>query len=316
MATPKQDARFLDQARREVGDIEGRLKRTKRIPETGRAAVESSLRGFRQMLIDAEIDDVKAARVELGALVERELVPYEKSAWREYAETIGIAAVTALFLRAFVLGAFQIPSGSMKPTLLIGDHLFATKLSYGIRFPFKSKYMVRWASPERGHVVVFLFPSEEARTYLQMQPAAMRNCLEASSLEGERDMIKRVIGLPGDTVEVRENVVIVNGKSFGRTFVRQEATGEFLRPLETLEREDNGEVEYSVRFVGAKTKEFGPIKVQDDHVFVMGDNRDESADGRCWGQVPIENIEGRARILWWSVGPDAVRWERFGRLIR
>ncbi len=316
MATPKQDARFLDQARREVRDIEGRLKRTKRLPDAGRKALEESLQGFRQMLIDAEIDDVRVALERLSTQVERELVPYEKSAWREYAETIGIATLTALFLRAFVLGAFQIPSGSMKPTLLIGDHLFATKYSYGIRFPFKSEYLIRWASPERGQVVVFLFPSEEARTYLQMQPAAMRTCLEASSLEGERDMIKRVIGLPGDTVEVRDNLVIVNGKPFERTFIRQEATGEFLRPLETLEREDNGEAEYSVRFVGARTKDFGPIKVQDDHVFVMGDNRDESADGRCWGQVPIENIEGRARILWWSLGPDGVRWERFGRLIR
>ena len=109
MATTKQDAKFLDRARRDARDIEDRLKRAKRMPETERRAIESSLRDFRQMLIDAEIADIELARTALDGLVERELVPYEKSAWREYFETIGIAVIAALFLRAFILGAFRIP---------------------------------------------------------------------------------------------------------------------------------------------------------------------------------------------------------------
>lgn len=316
MATGKQDARFIDQARRHAKDFETRLKRVKRMPETGRHAIEASIREFRQMLIEAEIDDVKTALERLEGLVERELVPYEKSAWREYLETLGIAAISALFLRAFVIGAFRIPSGSMKPTLLVGDNLFATKLSYGIRVPFGSTYLVRWAQPARGDVVVFSFPREEAKAYLQMQLASMRSCLDPVALEEERDMIKRVIGLPGDVVEVTNKLVKVNGVVFERAFMRQDATGDWARPRETVERESNGARDYTVRFVDARTRDFGPITVKPDHVFVMGDNRDESADGRCWGQVPIENIEGRARILWWSNGPDGVRWERFGKLIK
>lgn len=316
MPTAKQDARYLERTRRELQDIEDRVERTRKMPDTGRRAILDAVARLRKMLVDAEMDDVRAAEESLQGLIERELVPYEKSAWREYFETVGIAIIAALVLRAFVLGAFRIPSGSMKPTLLVGDHLFATKLSYGLRKPFGGGYITTWGEPLRGDVVVFEFPREEARAYLQMQPAAMRSCLEPAALEEERDMIKRVVGLPGDEVEVRENVVRVNGKAFERTFMRQEPTGEYLRPLETLEREDNGVHEYNVRFVGARTRDFGPLKVKPGHVFVLGDNRDESADGRCWGQVPIENIIGKAQVLWWSVSDEGVRWERFGRIIK
>lgn len=316
MATPKQDARYLEHTRAALKDIEDRVERTRKMPETGRRAILDAVRDLRTMLIEAEIQEIREGQLRLEGLLERELLPYEKSAWREYAETIGIAVVVALVLRAFVVGAFRIPSGSMKPTLLIGDHLFATKFSYGLQVPFVSGYALRWAEPERGDVVVFEFPRDEARVYLQMQPAAQRTCLEQSALEEDRDMIKRVVGVAGDEVEVRDNIVFLNGKPLDRTFIRQEPTGEYLRPLETVEREVNGDATYNVRFVGAKTQEFGPVKVQDGHIFVLGDNRDESADGRCWGQVPIEKVIGKAQILWWSVSDTGVRWERFGRLIK
>ncbi len=196
---------------------------------------------------------------------------------REYAESIIIAVLIALFIRAFIVQAFKIPSGSMEPTLLIGDHLLVNKFIYGIKLPFvKRKFMV-FRHPRRGDVIVFIFPRDK-----------------------EKDFIKRVVGTPGDTVEIRRKKIYINGKLWDDPY------GVYRDPGVTgLVPRDN----------------FGPVVVPKGHVFVMGDNRDRSYDSRFWGFVPIDQIKGKAMILYWSWNSSSkslwgkIRFNRIGRLI-
>ena len=312
----KSDAKLLNETRRFVKDTQGRLKRTtKGVSDEARDTIQAQLNELRQATRDADAAEIEERRKKLEKLVAEHVAPHEKSGWREYAESIGIAVLLALFLRGFVVEAFKIPTGSMIPTLLVGDHLFVNKFIYGIRVPFTHHFVTRFEIPARGEVVVFTFPHIQAKKHLSEQAVGMRTCIDRESLEQEKDMIKRIIGVEGDTVEVRKNQLIVNGQPLKRTFLRKEVTGNYMYPYEILEREemDNG-AKYMVRFRGGG-QDFGPIKVKQGHVFVMGDNRDNSSDGRCWGQVPVDNIKGRAMVIWWSVGPESVRWERFGKVI-
>lgn len=315
MSTSRSDARFLDETRQVAKDLEERLSRVRKAPDDSRLTMKSALADLRVKMREADITDVRAAREAIEGLAETHLVPYEKSAVREYFEAIAIAILAALFLRAFAVEAFKIPSGSMQPTLLIGDHLFVTKFAYGLRIPFTKKYLVEFKEPERGDVVVFSFPRVEAQKHLQLQPASMRACIDQRSLGEEKDMIKRVIAKAGDTVEIRANTIIVNGEPLRRVFLAKEPTGNYLNPYENLEREAHDGREYMVRFVSPRGSDFGPIKVAPGHLFMMGDNRDQSADSRCWGQVPVENVKGKALVIWWSVADEGVRWERFGKMI-
>ncbi|MFB6351525.1 MAG: signal peptidase I, partial [Bradymonadaceae bacterium] len=230
---------------------------------------------------------------------------------REYAESIGLAVMFALLLRGFVIEPFKIPTKSMVPTLLVGDHLFVNKFTYGIRVPFTETYLVRFGEPEKGEVVVFTFPSDEAQKYMAKQPPARRECISQSSLYEEKDFIKRIVGTEGDTIAVRDNQLYVDGEKVDRTFVKKEPTGEFLRPHEVHERESLNGHTYSIKYTGNDRK-FGPVEIKDDHVFVMGDNRNNSSDSRCWGQVPVEHIKGRAMFIWWSISdaPDKAWWNR------
>lgn len=316
MTKENSDSRFLDETRRLTKDLDERLGRAKRAPEDGRKAIESALNELRKSLREDEISSVREKRQKVENLAETHLLPYEKSATREYFEAIGIAILAALFLRAFAIEAFKIPSGSMKPTLLVGDHLFVTKFSYGIRLPFADKYLVEFSRPERGEIVVFNFPVEEATKHIQMQPAAKRACIDSRSLKEEKDIIKRIVAVEGDTLEIRKGTLVVNSEPLRRVFLAKEPTGNYLTPYENLEREKLDEHTYTVRFVSPVEENFGPVKIAPGHVFVMGDNRNQSLDSRCWGQVPISHIKGRALVLWLSLGEDGVRWERFGKLIK
>lgn len=311
----KSDAKLLDETRRFIKDTQGRLKRVRGVSDEARDTIQSQLNELRQAQKDADPAELDARRKKLETLLTEYVKPNEKSGWREYAESIGIAVLLALFLRGFVVEAFKIPTGSMIPTLLVGDHLFVNKFIYGIRVPFTQTFVTRFETPTRGEVVVFTFPHEDAQQYLSEQSPGMRTCIDKASLEQEKDMIKRIVGTAGDTIEVRNNHLIVNGKPLKRTFLRKEVTGNYMYPYEILEREEiDGGPAYTVRFRGGG-QDFGPAKVKEDHVFVMGDNRDNSSDGRCWGQVPVDNIKGRAMIIWWSVAPTSIRWERFGKSI-
>ncbi|MBI5135891.1 MAG: signal peptidase I [Nitrospirae bacterium] len=199
-----------------------------------------------------------------------------QSKLREYAEAIVIAVVLALFIRTYIVQAYKIPSGSMLETLQIGDHLLVNKFLYGVRIPFTDKRVLQMRPPQRGDVVVFKYPEDESK-----------------------DFIKRVIGLPGDTIEVINKVVYLNGAPF------QIPTEQHLDPLiypAELQPRDN----------------LGPVTVPPGSYFVMGDNRDHSLDSRFWGFVREEKILGKAVVIYWSWAQNThgVRFDRIGDLIR
>lgn len=206
-----------------------------------------------------------------------------KSIFREYFEAICIAILLALFIRTFVVQAFKIPSGSMLPTLLIGDHLLVNKFIYGIRVPFSGNVLIPVKKPQNGDVVVFRFPKDRSIDY-----------------------IKRVIGTPGDTVEIKDKTVFINGEP------ADDSHAHISSP--------------SILNSSASPRDnFGPILVPEGRIFVMGDNRDNSYDSRFWGFVDQRDILGKAFILYWSWDIEtplfsgerfsSIRWGRLANLI-
>jgi signal peptidase I len=187
---------------------------------------------------------------------------FKKSVLREYFESIVIAVVLALFVRTWVVQAFKIPTGSMEYNLLIGDHLLVNKFIFAPTPLSIGKAILPVREIRRGDIVVFKFPD---------QP--------------DRDLIKRVIGLPGESVELRNKKVYINGAAIDEPYVH------FLTPPSS----DLQEVTSSdVR------ENYGPVTVPADQYFVMGDNRDNSEDSRYWGFLPRNNVKGKALIIYWS----------------
>lgn len=233
----------------------------------------------------------------------------------ETVESIGIALLVALAIRAFVIEPFKIPSPSMVPTLLIGDQIFVNKFVYGLRVPFTKKRWWEGREPRRGEVVIFLYPQDESLDY-----------------------IKRVVGLPGDRVRIAGEKVLVNGEPVGKEplALRPDPANTdrvLVTPNEPYEKltlfPDWGEYTiYQEKLDGRAhlvqhDSFYYPERaftVPPGHYFVMGDNRDHSADSREWGFVPRPNIKGRAMFIWLSFDwdqpfPNWVRWHRFGRWI-
>lgn len=320
MSTPKKtESSELRSAREFVRQNQTRLDRTMGLADDVRNQGQAHLNEVRQLIEAVDVGESEMAVLHqkvdsLRPWFDEHLEGKQKSVFREFAESIGLAILFALTLRAFVVEAFKIPSKSMVPTLLVGDHLFVNKFIYGIRIPFTKTFLTEFEDVERGEVIVFKFPSEEARTYLLKQPASHRQCIEMSTLDEDRDFIKRVIGVAGDTVELRDNQIILNGEPVKSLGLRKVATGNFLYPHQIKETKRlNGHL-YTVQYSGAD-ENFGPITVKPGHVFAMGDNRDNSSDGRCWGQVPMHNIKGRAMFIWLSVAPEGNRWNRIGHVI-
>ena len=199
---------------------------------------------------------------------------YEKSTVREYFESIVIAVVLALFVRTWVVQAFKIPTGSMENNLLIGDHLLVNKFVFGPSESSIEKTLLPETAVKRGDVVVFKYPEEP-----------------------ERDFIKRVIGLPGETLELRHKRVYINGRPLDEPYVH------FLVPPSSHAQEFAA---YDVR------EQFGPVTVPDDKYFVMGDNRDNSQDSRYWGFLPRDYIKGKALLVYWSYESDREDYEQDG----
>jgi signal peptidase I len=212
-----------------------------------------------------------------------------KSKVREYTEAIVLAVILALFIRAFIVQAFKIPSGSMIPTLLVGDHILVNKFIYGVRIPFTDSKVLTFKEPQRGDVIVFIYPEDPSK-----------------------DFIKRVVGLPGDTVQIKGKDVYINGEHYKDPHAR-------------FRRNDH--------FRGVDWR-YGkkPTVVPQDSLFVLGDNRDNSKDSRYWGFVPIESVRGKAFMIYFSNGStvnrtpwnipaklfDAFRfnrWDRMGNVI-
>lgn len=312
---------LVERAKTFIERTEDRLKSAHSVPENTTQTIRRRLNELHHLVEEQDVEAIGDELPELREFVDEALEGKEKSVFREYVESIGMAIVFALFLRAFVFEAFKIPSGSMKPTLKVGDHLFVNKFTYGIRVPFTETFMVRFDKPKRGEIVVFEFPSEEAKQHLARQPASERSCIERGTIKNPKDFIKRVIGVAGDTIKMRENRLYLNGEPVDWSSVRKNPTGKYMHPYVNFARESIGDSQHLIRYRGEEPK-FGPITVEPGHIFVMGDNRDNSADSRCWGQVPIENVKGRAMFIWWSPQTDfelwpptfsRVRWDRIGK---
>jgi signal peptidase I len=188
---------------------------------------------------------------------------FKKSVVREYFESIVIAVILALFVRTWVVQAFKIPTGSMENNLLIGDHLLVNKFIFGPTPLAIGRALLPVRPIHRGDVVVFKYPDEP-----------------------DRDFIKRVIGLPGETIELRNKKVYVNG-----TPLEEDRYVHFLTPPSTDLQEVTS---YDVR------ERFGPVTVPADQYFVMGDNRDNSQDSRYWGFLPRSYVKGKALLIYWS----------------
>jgi signal peptidase I len=189
------------------------------------------------------------------------MAQFKKSTLREYFESIVIAVILALFVRTWVVQAFKIPTGSMENNLLIGDHLLVNKFVFGPTVAGLERALLPVGPIRRGDVVVFKYPEDP-----------------------ERDFIKRVIGLPGETLEVREKKVYVNGRPLEEPYVH------YLQPV-------GGQHEFTSFDVRDR---YGPVTVPEGHYFVMGDNRDNSQDSRYWGFLKREYVKGKALMIYWS----------------
>ncbi|MEN8167089.1 MAG: signal peptidase I [Pseudomonadota bacterium] len=222
----------------------------------------------------------------------------------EYSRSFFPVIFAVLILRSFLVEPFRIPSGSMMPTLLVGDFILVNKFSYGIRLPVLNKKVIELGEPQQGDVVVFRYPK---------QPWI--------------DYIKRVVAVPGDSVRYQDKILYINGKPMPQTPVGM-YTGigsgaQMTGALKSLERLDG--IEHNILVhpmapnlaMGCNVLRNGPITVPEGHYFAMGDNRDNSNDSRCWGLVPEENLVGKAFGIWmnWDSNLDSfppVAWERIG----
>ena len=199
-----------------------------------------------------------------------------KSRLRENIEAIGVAIILALFIRTFIVQAFKIPSGSMKETLQIGDHILVNKFIYGIKLPYLQSTLIPIKNPSTGDIVVFEFPEDK-----------------------DKDFIKRVVGVAGDVVEVRDKQVWVNGALQQGSFIVNSDPHIFPG---NMQPRDN----------------FGPKTVPEHSLFVMGDNRDHSYDSRYWGFVNLKAVKGKAFIIYWSWDKDnfVFEWEKLGKILK
>jgi len=240
---------------------------------------------------------------------------------------LALAFLVVFAIRSSVIEAFKIPSGSMIPTLLIGDHIFVNKFSYGVKIPFSDLvgdrpiHVIKRDPPKRGDIIVFTFPKDPSINF-----------------------IKRVIGVPGDVIEIRDNQVYINGRQVERKPVNPEEERDILASFddgagskegtlrvydETLDQGPHkmmvDETSFSINPMNISEQTFcmrTPCTVPADRLFVMGDNRDHSNDSRYWGYVPLENVKGRAMFIWlsmvinFSAGEFTFRPERFGQVLQ
>ena len=190
-------------------------------------------------------------------------MPIRKSVVREYFESIVIAVILALFIRTFIVQAFKIPTGSMEPNLLIGDQLLVNRFVFAPTVSGAERALLPMTGIRRGDIIVFKYPENP-----------------------ERDFIKRVIGLAGETIELKDHRILVNGAPIDEPYAHY-----LPRP------EGSGQHEVTSDDVRDR---YGPVTVPPDALFVMGDNRDNSADSRYWGFLPKANVKGKALMIYWS----------------
>jgi signal peptidase I len=206
----------------------------------------------------------------------------------DYARSFFPIFLVVLLLRSFVVEPFRIPSGSMIPTLLIGDFILVNKFDYGIRLPVLNRKVIELGQPKRGDVVVFRYP-----------------------LDPSTPFIKRIVGLPGDTVRYAEKALYINGERVDAvpegTYVGVRSAASSTGAM--MFKEHLGDVDHDILLMPGAGSPNGEFQVPAGHYFVLGDNRDNSRDSRYWGYVPDQNLVGRAFFIWmnWDSGPDVKR---------
>jgi len=198
---------------------------------------------------------------------------FKKSTVREYFESIVIAVILALFVRTFVLQAFKIPTGSMENNLLIGDHLLVNKITFAPTASGVERALLPIGTIRRGDVLVFKYP-----------------------VEPDRDYIKRVIGLPGETLELKAKKIYINGQPLDEPYVH------FLE-------EPRGGAGLAEVTSSDVREDYGPVTVPPNQYFMMGDNRDNSADSRYWGFMPRDYVKGKALLIYWSYESERQDYE-------
>jgi signal peptidase I len=215
----------------------------------------------------------------------------------EYARSFFPILLIVFLLRSFLFEPFRIPSGSLEPTLQIGDFILVNKFSYGVRLPVVQKKIINISEPKRGDVIVLRWPPDPSFSF-----------------------IKRVIGLPGDHIKYINKELFVNGEKIQQAFLKNSiAQGEGADEWPVQEKNENLLGVEHLIFIDPKKsgQDFDDIVVPDNMYFVMGDNRDDSADSRYWGFVPEKNIVGKAVLVWMSFehGKYGIRWKRIGTMI-
>jgi signal peptidase I len=225
-----------------------------------------------------------------------------KGTWAQAIATFLLPLFLVFIVRWMIIEPFVIPSGSMIPNLLIHDHILVKKFSLGLKVPFTNYWLIRWRQPHRGEVLVFRFPENPDVFY-----------------------IKRLVGLPGDTVSVSNGQVKVNGVSWPLQLVKSSELGNGLQSEDGFDyfKESSGDSSHIVRFYSTPLSldEDRDFKVPEGHYFFMGDNRDQSSDGRVWGYVPDKYLVGPASLIWLSCentlssnsylcDPREIRWKR------
>lgn len=310
----EQAGHLVEEGRRLLQEI----RKDKRAPSSEvRLEVEAGLARLEESMLALDFDEDAFLRAHEAAyeLIQEHLGRWRKSELREYTESIGFAVAVALVLRFFVIEAFKIPTGSMIPTLMVGDHIFVAKYAYGPLLPRSDSRLYSNLPPKRGDVMVFKFPENKAQDY-----------------------IKRTIAIPGDTLEVIDGRPIINGLLLPHCYVGKLELSLGVRGH--LYVEYNGEAAYLTMFNEKPADERcdqdldctdgrvcrahvcgmpqGPYRVMPGEAWVFGDNRDNSHDSRAWhlglgAGVPFENIKGKAMFVWWSWDPrNGLAWDRLG----
>lgn len=222
----------------------------------------------------------------------------KKGTWPQALVTFFAPILIIVSIRWLIFEPFVIPSGSMIPTLLIHDHIFVNKLSFGVKIPFGNKFIVQWAHPKRGDIVVFRYPENPDVFY-----------------------VKRILAVGGDTIEIRSGNVVVNGELIPQAPISAE-------PFAKLNENQNFEYfeetlgnTFTSRYAYREGSNFPPTEIPENSFFVVGDNRDQSNDSRFWGVVPESHLVGRAKVIWLSCAqtlptaqficdPQTLRWDR------
>lgn len=212
----------------------------------------------------------------------------------EYSRSFFPVFFIVLLLRSFLVEPFRIPSGSLEPTLLVGDFVAVNKFAYGLRLPVWEKKVVSVANPKTGEIAVFRWPPEP-----------------------KFDYIKRVIGVPGDKISYHNKVLTVNGKVASRTFIEYTIDESSGKAVAKYKENLNGVIHDIFIRADIPAVDFD-IVVPEGNYFMMGDNRDDSADSRYWGFVPDNYLRGKAFLVWmsWNSKTDNIRWSKIGKLIK